>query len=481
MQNHVRKTSALLTAAPVMALVLTSGTVAAAEESAAEAARELALYEADLQRMESGGDYYSLGLVEPLSRIADSYMALELFGEADAILDRAQQIVRVQQGLYAKSQLPFLHKRIENFANAGNWSEARKLQDHTMWLYTRKYTQPDQEMVRGLMDLSYLYMRGIAEDEFENRGHYYRGAARSSRIALNVADLIWQELEQRKVGLLYEQLVIAYLQATAIAKGGVIGQNLRTAYDYRNVAATGYAREIIVSPEGALYTLRSNGVNILERIRRIYAGADQREQSEALAMVKLYQADWYLLFDRKLRALQHYREAWHMLRESGVSEHDLKRFFHRPALLPRPAFYDNIERAIAAHNREPDNAPETFASGYRVKLFYGEDMPALAEPSSPAKLGLLESTDEQLVALFSFDLPAAADVEVRQGWRRDNALGVAQNLELLPLEGYPVVPDVDPLIRDLSRLRFRPALSDGEPRAVEGVISYLSAASPETR
>ena len=452
--------------------------LAAQDDSVEETLRELELYESDLHRIEADGVYHAPQLVEPLSRIADSYMELNRFAEANAVLDRAQQIVRIEEGLYTRKQLPFLHRKIENFMRAGNWREARKLQDHLVWFYLDRYGRPDQEMMRGMMDLSYMHMRGITEDLVENQGYHYLRAAFSSRVALVVAERIWPQHEQRKAGLIYEQMRITYLQASAINKGGTVGQSLRTTGSNYPIARNAYATERVMSPERALNMHRSNGVNFLERMRRIYSGEEEREVSEALAMVKLYQADWYLLFDRKLRALQDYREAWEMLLRAGVPEDDVRRLFAKPTLLPEPAFYDSVGKALAARARAPEDAPTAFEEGVPVKIFFDDERPLAAESYSAEKLGLMESNDWQVVALFSFNLPAAANIETRQGWRRENALGVAQDLQLMELEDFPVNRDVEQLIRNLGRLRFRPALNEGEAQAAEGVISYLASADP---
>ncbi len=458
----------------LLSLAMAWPPLAAPQDAAAEAQRELDLFEADLRRFEADGVYYGRQLVEPLSRIAERYMELNRFAEANATLDRAQQIVRIEEGLYSKNQLPFLHRRIENHVNAGNWREARKLQDHIIWFYLNKYTQPDPEMMRGLADLSYLHMRGITEDAEENQGYHYVGAAFSSRVALAVADRVWPHLEQRKAGLIYEQMRLMYLQASAISKGGSTGQALRTGTS--GFRGDGRAIERVMSPERALNMLRSNGVNFLERLRQIYAGGEQIDNSEALAMVKLYQADWYLLFDRKPRALQGYRDAWDMLLQAEVPEEDVRRLFAEPALVPEPVFHDNVAAALAFRANAPRDAPAAFAEGVPVKIFYGEIPSPDSDSLAAEKLGLLESDDWRVVGLFTFHLPAAEDIETRRGWRRENALGVAQNLQLLELDGYPVATEIEPLTRNLTRLRFRPALSDGEPLAVSGLISYLAAA-----
>ena len=461
------------------ALLLAQAPLAAQDAVIGETLRDLERYEGDLNRLEAQGIYHGPQLVEPLSRMADRYMELDRFIEAHATLDRAQQIVRIEEGLYTKTQLPFLHRKIENHINSGNWREARKLQDHTIWFYLNKYSWPDQNMMRGMLELSQMHMRGITEDGEENQGYHYLRAALSSRVALAVADNIWPRLEQRKAELIYEQLRIMYLQASAIDKGGSTGQTLLTRGG-REISSNGYAMERVLPPERALNQLRVGGMRYIEQMRQIYAGEEEKDLSEALAMVKLYQADWRLLFDRKQQALEAYRQAHQMLLAAGVPHEQVDELFASPSLIPEARFHDSVAKALAAREREPADAPEAFEDGVPVKIFYAQDpLQPLESPSLSARaLGLHEANDWQVVALFSFDLPAAEAIETRPGWRRRNALGVAQNLQLIELDEYPVYRETEPLVRNLGRLRFRPGLTEGEPHAASGIISYLAAAEP---
>ena len=452
-------------------LLLAWTPLAAQDLTVRDTQQELELYEADLHRFEAEGNYHDLKLVEPLARIADQFMELNRFAEADAALDRAQQIVRIEEGLFTKNQLPFLLKKIQNHVNSGNWREARKLQDHLAWFYISKYSWPDQTMMRGLMELSRLHMQGITADEEEQQGYHYLRAAYSNRVALYVAENVWPQRERRKAGLIYEQLRIMYLQASAIRKGGSTGETLRTTGTQFGTYGNSYER--VVSPGSALGSLSINGIRYLERIRQIFADEDN-EDPEALAMVKLYQADWHLLFDSKAQALEAYRESYELMVRAGVPRDAIDELLKQPSLIPEPAFYASVEQALQARSRQPVDAAAAFEQGIPVKVFF-EELPPLSDALAAEKLGMFATRDWQTVAVFSFYLPGDGDVELRTGWRRKNALGVAQNLQLVQLDDFPVYLEPEPLVRNLSRLRFRPGLTEGEPHIMEGIISYLIA------
>jgi len=474
---------------PCLALLAWRSAPLAAQAGAAPTAtlRELERDEADLYRLEATGLTHATQLLEPLSRIADHHMALGRYVEANAALDRAQQIVRIEEGLYTKSQLPFLQRRIENYVNAGNWRAARKLQNHVIWFYLNRYEPRDEDMMNGLLDLYRLHLRGIAEDLGEHRGYHHVRAAYSSRVALVVADSIWPDDERRKAGLIYEQLRIMHLQASAIGRGGKLAHDLR-AMDL-SPGADGFVRERVLQPEAALDALRVDGLRHLERLRELYAdgaageseaeqAGDEEQVSEALAMVRLYLADWRLLFDQKSEALETYRQAWDMLLQAGVAKESVAELFASPSLIPHPQFHDNVADALRARSRESSDiaaaATATFVEGVPVRIFFDLDEELLAEaPLSPEQLDMPELADWQSVALFSFELPGMSDIETRPGWRRVNAFGVAQNLALVEWGEVSGQLEVEPLMRSLVRLRFRPGLTDGVPHAAAGLIGYL--------
>ena len=86
---------------------------------------ELEFYRNNLYALEKANGYTGLQLVETLEEIADRLMALDEHAEAYAVLDRAQQIIRINEGLYAVSQYRFLHKKIETLVNDGDWRNGR--------------------------------------------------------------------------------------------------------------------------------------------------------------------------------------------------------------------------------------------------------------------------------------------------------------------------------------------------------------------
>ena len=240
---------------------------------------------AQLQNEIGGND---IRLLESLEQLADRLMSLNQYAEAHDVLDRAQQLVRVNDGLYTSKQVPFLGKKIDNFVNWGDWGSAQTLIEHLFWLSTRKIKNADGRLVESLMHLSDIHLRGVAEDIEENQTQHFFDAAIQTRLALNIAQEIWSRNDPRLAPVLYNQLKLYYFQSVAIDRGG------RAGYGLRQIAN---GRERILRREESLEIFYRNGLQLLAQLKGIYA-LSEPVQLEQLAMVDLYLADWQLLFSK---------------------------------------------------------------------------------------------------------------------------------------------------------------------------------------
>ena len=162
-----------------------------AVEQELQRARELVL------SLESPTDHLDPRLSEPLLQLAESQMRSGNYAEAHATLDRAMQVVRINEGLYTRSQIPLIRKKIENFAEARNWDEARTQLDHLFWLHRTKSDQVDLDLLRDFQELSALHLRAVAEDAYDYQSFHLRRAANASWLALAVGESLWGDTDQR--------------------------------------------------------------------------------------------------------------------------------------------------------------------------------------------------------------------------------------------------------------------------------------------
>ena len=424
---------------------------------------ELEFYRNNLYALEKANGYTGLQLVETLEEIADRLMALDEHAEAYAVLDRAQQIIRINEGLYAVSQYRFLHKKIETLVNDGDWRNGRKLQDHLFWLYTRKNPNPEENTVAGLLKASDMHLRGAVEDDAEYQSYHYYNAAIHSRIALAVAEAIWHPHDPRHGQIIYTQLKHNYLQALAIQRGGSTGRALRSAGNFDEY--------LVLDRDVARSIHRGNGYLYLEKLRQLYLDRETLDL-EAAAMATLYRADWQVLFQQRELAVLSYADAYAELLEAGVPAQLVDELFVEPSVIPEPEFYPTVAAALASRKQRALSTLVPAHDGL-IRVSF-DDWSELTSPTGENGSSLTGAFAGPGVALFSFSL-AGVEEFTRGRWQRQrhSTLGVAHNLKLIEAEtATDVQPDT--LIEKLNWLRFRPKLVGGIPTAVTGFIGYLA-------
>jgi hypothetical protein len=413
---------------------------------------------AQLQDEIGGND---IRLLESLEQLADRLMSLNQYAEAHDALDRAQQLVRVNDGLYTSKQVPFLGKKIDNFVNWGDWGSAQTLIEHLFWLSTRKIKNADGRLVESLMHLSDIHLRGVAEDIEENQTQHFFDAAIQTRLALNIAQEIWSRNDPRLAPVLYNQLKLYYFQSVAIDRGG------RAGYGLRQIAN---GRERILRREESLEIFYRNGLQLLAQLKGIYA-LSEPVQLEQLAMADLYLADWQLLFSKRGEALRSYQLAFKLFTEAGVNNDQLSTFFGQLVVLPELTFYENVLEAIVHREQGSETGLREITVDASQMLSFSEwssAFPNIRRPGGFPNQDGLESN----AALISFSLTGLHGASITSELLVISALGAMQNIELVQKPDSVEVKEEE-LFKKLNSLRFRPKLVEGVPQDASGVLKYL--------
>ena len=417
-----------------------------------------------LNDLEDAYGQSDLKLAEPLDQVADQYMALGLYVDAHRSLDRAMQIVRRNEGLYTRAQLPYLQKKIENLVNWGNWDSARTQLQHLFWLYRTKSRRVDQQLVDDLMLLSNTHLRGITEDLGDRQSYHLRRAMSSNWMALAVGEATWGKTDERITPLLYSLIKQYHLHAAAINWAG------RTGYELRQAApGADWVRQRSEMQSYYYYT----GVRLLNQIESIYATAEPIDY-EGLAMAKLYVADWQVLFSRDAEALESYQIAYQALELARVDAALIKDYFSQPSLLPEPRFYASLQAALSARQSDLQLAERDVLDDASNLLFFTEWDTAFPYVRRPSELSMGQLTNSNF-ALFSFSLVGVPDIQSFLNGLSTDPFSRVQDAELVDTLADP--PDTKSnLMRRLSWLRFRPKLDGGLPQQAAATLRYELAA-----
>lgn len=407
-------------------------------------------------------------LTEPLYQIAQDLMAIGRRGEAHTALDRAMQIVRINEGLYTSAQLPYLKMKIENLADWRDWDRARNQLQHLFWLYRTKSRYIDATLINNLQDLSQIHLRGVMEDGNEYQSYHFRRAVSANWLALSAGEALWSKQDQRLIPIIYDLLKHYHMQSVAIRSGG------RTGYELRQIApGTDWVRDRVDVQRYFYFT----GQGLLNQLNDIYANAEPADP-EGLAMANLYMADWQVLFSRDIEALENYQMAYQGLEQAGVAPELLDQFFGKPTLLPESEFHPSLQQALAARSQVAARSPEQTSIETTNQLYFAEwssSFPFIRKPDQYMRDPVLESN----FALFSFNLAGVPDISQWVGGRDAALFSSIQEATLV--EPQPRSENqVESLMKKLETLRFRPSLHAGLPQESDATLLYqLAGELPE--
>ncbi len=403
-------------------------------------------------------------LSEPLLQLADDHMRLGEFVEAHNALDRGMQIVRINEGLYTRSQIPFVRKKIENFAQSRNWDAARSQLDHLLWLHRTKSRHLDSQLVEDFQALSALHLRGVTEDHYDYQSFHLRRSASASWLALTVGESLWGRTDSRLAPVIYDLVHQYHLQAAAVERGG------RVAYELRQITpGSDWVRERVDAIR--LYYLTGN--RLLTQLRGIYQGSEPPDQ-EALAMADLYLADWQVLFSRNNDALESYQLAYQGLVEAGVETALMDAYFSKPTLLPVAAFHPRLSSALQARSEEAQ-PPVQLASLATDALYFNEWSAAFPNVRQPKEFSRRQPAASNF-ALFSFNIAGVTEISHWMNGRREREVASIQEATIVQPETVSE-DEQEQLLRRLDYLRFRPSLEEGGiPRESNATLMYQIAA-----
>ena len=397
-------------------------------------------------------------LVEPLAELAGLYGTTGRYVEADRSLDRAIQIVRRDEGLYARNQLPYLQKKIENFVVASDWGNARQQMEHINWLYLQKSEIADPLLIADLMHLSDMHLRGINEDFGFYQSYHFRNAMRLNWASLRVAELIYGRGDERLIPIIYALIKQYHLQQAAVDGGGSLGYQLRQYFPGSELVRT--RSEV----KNYFYFM---GRRLLNQITSIYSESEE-PKIESLAMALLYTADWQALFGRHEEALKAYFESYAQL--EALYPNGVTSLFQEPKLLPVESFYESLERALLMEKTtEKLLAQPTSVHGLSF-VEWGTNFPHARQPYDAASSMLPERNE----AVFVFNLSGVSDIkewaDTRNAQNFDRAIDLRVSKRLDASGKQQEI-----LERRVKRLRYRPKLIRGLPQQSEVILEYKMA------
>lgn len=434
------------------------------EVAAAESV--LARLQSDIQSLESLHGRYDQQLVEPMRQLADELLSSNRYGDAGDTVRQAIQITRVANGLYTPEQYDLLEFGLDIARLQQDWDSFNEQLAHYRWLLGTRYRGTPADRLERMLRLAQTHVLAAFDDSLEQLSSHLMNATYINEIALAYA---------QGSGLadtpLYLEALFGLTEKYLLETRAIIGDG-GSSSDLRRHGPGG---ALIDSRGDAIDRRYRAGLEKLEALRKTVARS-KHFGPEAQGMAELYLADWHALFDagKDLSAL--YAPSMATLREAGVSDARLARFFANPVILPRPRLALSIESAMThgaltmsvAEAREP----ATDRLIHRVQVLEpSEHIPGFSRDLTLLDWRGSHPEDWTRLSLTLVLRPRERESVWLGGYLTYSHVS-GSNMQLLG----KLSEEVERLDSVLSRVRglaFRPAFSDGEAVSSEIALDYV--------
>jgi TonB family protein len=260
---------------------------------------------------------YDPALVGPLTLLGDALNGETKYKEALRNYEQARHIARITTGLHTPDQVEILYREANALAAMGKLAKATDREEYAYETLLRHYGPFSPSLVPGIYHLAEWYNR--TANVFAARGLYER--------AVDILARAHGETDPSLIPAL-RGLAESYKEERfppfAMPENGHAGAPLPSnAFESQAVPVA------IVNRFGA------GEIALVEIVKILSADPNAKPLDVALAEIDL--ADWYLLFDKEVRAVPVYVHARQIMRErAGMSDAEIAAYFGQPTALYLP-------------------------------------------------------------------------------------------------------------------------------------------------
>ncbi len=295
----------------------------------------LGLYLNSVTAAEQHGGAYSAELSEPLQDIGRAYQAENKHRQAMDYFRRALHLSRINEGLYAKSQLPLLSYMIESQLAMGQLLDVDDNYNYLFRVQNKVYEPGDP----ALLEATDKYT------EWQRQAYLEGFAGNSYRRVVDMYDAYHHEIERIEkinpddpalIPQLYQRMRAEYLLSQYEGE-----QEAEIRVSISNPLEGKFALSTDLKAQRFKYLKDFNYRNGVNTMQRIVDLTKQREDVDPmeLARAKIAQGDWYMWWDTLARAIQCYERAWQILAEDGSNLTNPDALFREPVELPENAVF----------------------------------------------------------------------------------------------------------------------------------------------
>jgi hypothetical protein len=151
-----------------------------------DSGRELAAIQGESDRLETEGGPRNPQLTPNLLALGLALRAADRHAEAAAAFLRAVFVIRANEGLYTKRQVPVLELLIESAGAAGDWRAVANARDLMAWIYRRSHDPLDPAQLIALRKLRRWYVGAYNKDTGRTLEELFAASRRVTRQAIDI-------------------------------------------------------------------------------------------------------------------------------------------------------------------------------------------------------------------------------------------------------------------------------------------------------
>lgn len=332
--------------------------------------------EQEVADLESIGGPYADDLRKPLTELTHLYIDAGEFDEAESLLNRRLQILRVNEGPGTLSQLPAILELMTKDLRQGNLSGISDQFQFLTWLHTRNPNLPTIERLGALDNLATWHQGAVYIDSPANRIYHFLDYRRTTETMLQLAEQEYGRDSLDIVPYLYRGALLKWHEFSfAIAEDEL-------SHDYREKVPGWWGSRFLVD----------DALSIVKEIQEI---VDRHGDAEARAMALIFETD-FLKLANPMSPNVNYRRARSQLLEAGLSSARIEHFFEQATVIPMARYHSTLEDAISEQEPKlvavelaPEGA-ETGPSELPIVEFvaWNESLPFARRPQTS---GMIES------------------------------------------------------------------------------------------
>lgn len=263
----------------------------------AEHLEAIAMVEAAIEAIERRSNRYADELVRPLTLLGDALVGVGASEGAFGAYDRALHIARVNRGLHHPSQVAVVYRQARLLADNDDFAAANRRHEYAYSVLLRSYGGDNPALLPGMFALADWYMAGY--NIFSARALYEHAAA----------------VAEGNLAADHPALVRALRSVAATYRSERFPPFYTRRNDTSSATLGSYAGFRYRTTDRASVNSFAKGERALIKVINIVQGQVGPDGGEELARAMLELGDWFLMFDKQVRALSLYRRVWELLEQ----------------------------------------------------------------------------------------------------------------------------------------------------------------------